>query len=162
MQKLFMYELLYNEVIMLRDKEILKSFRSIPLLYEKAFCNTMEKYDMTQFEVDVLGFIYFYPNYDTAKQICTFRRLPKANVSVAVDRLTKKGYLYGERDPKDRRVVHLKITREADEAVASIRDEYQKFIDTLFVDFTEAEKETWRLLEKRISYNIENALRRKA
>lgn len=147
---------------MLRDKEMLRNFRSIPLLYEKAFCNTMKKYDMTQFEVDVLGFIHFYPDYDTAKQICELRKLPKSNVSVAVDRLTKKGYLHGERDKKDRRVIHLKITDDASDAVASIREEYQKFLDMLFFGFTETERETWRILEKKLSVNIENALRREA
>lgn len=147
---------------MLRDKEMPRNFRSIPLLYEKAFCNTMKKYDMTQFEVDVLGFIHFYPDYDTAKQICELRQLPKSNVSVAVDRLTKKGYLHGERDKKDRRVIHLKITDNASGAVASIREEYQKFLDLLFSGFTETEKETWRILEKKLSVNIENALRREA
>lgn len=121
----------------------------------------MEKYDMTQFEVDVLGFIHFYPDYDTAKQICEFRKLPKANVSVAVDRLTRKGYLYGERDSKDRRVIHLRITAEAQEALASIEDEYQEFTDALFSGFTEAEKEVWQCLEKRMSVNIENALKKK-
>lgn len=147
---------------MLRDKEMLRNFRSIPLLYEKAFCNTMKKYDMTQFEVDILGFIHFYPDYDTAKQICELRKLPKSNVSVAVDRLTKKGYLHGERDRKDRRVIHLKITDNASDAVASIREEYQKFLDLLFSGFTETERETWRILEKKLSVNIENALRREA
>ena len=150
------------EAMILKDKEMLRNFRSIPLLYEKAFCNTMKKYDMTQFEVDVLGFIHFYPDYDTAKQICELRKLPKSNVSVAVDRLTKKGYLHGERDKKDRRVIHLKITDDASDAVASIREEYQKFLDMLFLGFTETERETWRILEKKLSVNIENALRREA
>lgn len=147
---------------MLKDQEILKNFRSLPLLYEKAFSNTMENYDMTQFEVDVLGFIYFYPEYDTAKQISELRRLPKANVSVAVDRLTKKGYLYDERDVNDRRVIHLKITDDARDAISSITKEYDQFLDTLFSGFTEKEKETWQLLEKKMSVNIENALRKKA
>lgn len=147
---------------MLRDQEILRNFRSLPLLYEKAFSNTMENYDMTQFEVDVLGFIHFYPEYDTAKQISELRRLPKANVSVAVDRLTKKGYLHGERDVNDRRVIHLKITDNADDAINSITEEYDKFLDTLLSGFTEKEKETWQLLEKKMSVNIENALRKKA
>ena len=147
---------------MLRDQEMLKNFRSLPLLYEKAFSNTMENYDMTQFEVDVLGFIHFYPEYDTAKQISELRRLPKANISVAVDRLTKKGYLQGERDVNDRRVIHLKITDDASNAINSIAEEYEKFLDTLFFGFTEKEKETWQLLEKKLSVNIENALRKKA
>ena len=55
---------------MLRDKEMLKNFRSLPLLYEKAFCKTKEKYDMTQFEVDVLGFVYFYPEYESLAELC--------------------------------------------------------------------------------------------
>ena len=147
---------------MLRDQEMLKNFRSLPLLYEKAFSRTMEKYDMTQFEVDVLGFIHFYPEYDTAKQISELRRLPKANVSVAVNRLMKKGYLHGERDGKDRRLIHLKITDDANGAINSITKEYDQFLDTLFSGFTEKEKETWQLLEKKLSVNIENALREKA
>lgn len=145
----------------MNDNEILKNFRRLPLLYERAFRGTMEKYNMTQFEVDVLGFIHFYPEYDTAKQICELRELPKATVSVAVDRLTKKGYLHGERDLKDRRVIHLRITNEASDAVSSISDEYQKFFDTLFSGFTETEKETWRILKKKLGDNIENALRKK-
>lgn len=145
----------------MRDIELLKNFRSLPLLYEKAFCNTMEKYSLTQFEVDVLGFLHFYPEWDTAKQICKLRKLPKATVSVAVDKLTKKGYLYGERDLTDRRIVHLKVTKNADDAIDSILNEYQQFIDALFFGFTEEEKETWHLLEKRMSVNIENALRKK-
>ena len=145
---------------MLKDQEILKNFRSLPLLYEKAFCRTMEKYDMTQFEVDVLGFMHYYPDFDTAKQICDLRKLPKANVSVAVDRLTKKGYLCSERDTKDRRIIHLKITDAANEAIVSIADEYDNFLNTLFTGFTEEEKEMWKTLEMKISVNIENALRK--
>lgn len=145
----------------MNDNEILKNFRRLPLLYERAFRGTMKKYNMTQFEVDVLGFIHFYPEYDTAKQICELRELPKATVSVAVDRLTKKGYLHGERDLKDRRIIHLRITNEASDAVSSISDEYQKFFDTLFSGFTETEKETWRILKKKLGDNIENALRKK-
>ena len=145
---------------MFRDKEMLKNFRSLPLLYEKAFCKTKEKYDMTQFEVDVLGFVYFYPEYDTAKQISELRRFPKANVSVTVNRLTKKGYLYGERDINDCRVIHLKITDDANDAINSIIKEHDQFLDTLFSGFTE--KETWQFLEKKMSVNIENALKKKA
>lgn len=146
-------------MIFLKDKNMLTNFRSLPLLYEKTFCATMKNYNMTQFEVDVLGFIHFYPDYDTAKQICEFRKLPKTNVSVAVDRLTKKGYLYGERDTKDRRIVHLRITDKANDAITSLENEYQQFLDKLFLGFTEKEKEIWLLLEKRICNNIENALR---
>ena len=145
----------------MRDKELLRSFRSLPLLYGKSFCGTMEKYDMTQFEVDVLGFIHFYPDYDTAKQICEFRKLPKANVSVAVDRLTKKGYLHGERDATDRRVIHLRITEAANDAVASIVEEYKTFSDALFSGFTEEEKKIWCRLEQKMCANIDNALRKK-
>lgn len=82
-------------------------------------------------------------------------------MSVAVDRLTKKGYLYGERDLTDRRIVHLKVTENANDTIDSILNEYQQFIDALFFGFTEEEKEIWQLLEKRMSVNIENALKKK-
>lgn len=57
-------------------------------------------------------------------------------------------------------MIHLKITDDANDAINSIIKEHDQFLDTLFSGFTE--KETWQFLEKKMSVNIENALKKKA
>lgn len=69
---------------------------------------------------------------------------------------------YISTDINDCRVIHLKITDDANDAINSIIKEHDQFLDTLFSGFTEKEKETWQFLEKKLSVNIENALRKKA
>lgn len=145
----------------MRNQETLQNFRSLPLLYEKSFLHTIKTYNLTQFEVDVLGFLHIYPECDTAKQICELRNLPKATVSVAVDKLTKKGYLYTKRDKSDRRIVHLKVTDSASDAIESIMSDYEKFTEILFYGFTQEEMDTWAILQEKITTNIANALRKK-
>lgn len=145
----------------MRNLDTLENFRSLPLLYEKSFLHTMKTYDLTQFEVDVLGFLHIYPECDTAKQICELRKLPKATVSVAVDKLTKKGYLCTTRDVADRRIIHLEVTDSARDAIESIMSDYEKFIETLFYGFTQEEMDTWAILQEKITANIANALRKK-
>ena len=54
----------------------------------------------------------------------------------------------------------MKITDDANDAINSIIKEHDQFLDTLFSGFTE--KETWQFLEKKMSVNIENALKKKA
>lgn len=143
-------------------QEMLKKIRILPMLYERSFRRSMEAYDLTQNEVDVLLFLNVFPEFDTAKKICELRQLPKSNVSVAIDRLTKKGYLSHQRDADDRRMVHLKIAEAAGGAMSSIMEEYAEFMDSIFVGFTEEERTVWKTLEDKIVANIIHALRKKA
>lgn len=152
------FDMNYYRRILMLEKKRLQSFRSIPLIYEKSFSKTIGKYHLTQNEVDVLGFLHVHPEYNTAKKICELRKLPKSNVSVAIDRLMQKGYLLGERDVKDRRIIHLTITNSAAEVVGSIMKDYEEFMDVLLDGFSKEEKELWSKLERKMSMNIEKAL----
>lgn len=142
--------------------EPFQNVRSLTLLYERSFCRSMSEYSLTQTEVDILGFLHLYPAYDTAKKICEFRNLPKSNVSIALDKLIKKGYISTRRDTEDRRVVHLTVMPVADSAVRSIMDDYTRFHETILEGFTEEDKRTWYMLSKRMNANIARALGKKA
>lgn len=144
------------------NHELLKNMRGLPLIYEQSFHRSKCKFHLTQTEADILGFLYVYPECDTAKAICEFRKLPKSNVSVAIDRLTKKGYLSHRRDTADRRIVHLTLTEAAGDAVNSIMEDYEKFTDAIFEGFTQDERAAWDALETKMSVNIVNALRKEA
>ena len=59
--------------------------------------------DMAQNAVDILLFLANNPGLDTARDICTYRKLKPGIVSFHVDNLVREGYLLRTRDPGDRR-----------------------------------------------------------
>ena len=63
--------------------------------------------DMAQNAVDILLFLANNPGLDTARDICTYRKLKPGIVSFHVDNLVREGYLLRTRDPGDRRRCRL-------------------------------------------------------
>lgn len=141
------------------EQELLKSIKGVSVLYAKSFARSRNKYGLTQNEADVLLFLNIYPEHDCAKKICELRNLPKSNVSVAIDRLVRKGFLSYRADESDRRIVRLRLEQKADEAVKAIAEEYREFVRAVFDGFTADELEVWETLEGKIRGNISKALR---
>ena len=69
--------------------------------------------DMAPNAVDILLFLANNPGLDTARDICTYRRLKPGIVSFHVDKLVREGYLLRARDPGDRRRCRLVCTDKA-------------------------------------------------
>ena len=63
--------------------------------------------------MDILLFLHNNPGRDTAKDICTYRHLKPALVSLYVENLVQSGYLVRETDTRDRRKCRLKLTAQA-------------------------------------------------
>ena len=57
--------------------------------------------DMAQNAVDILLFLANNPGLDTARDICTYRKLKPGIVSFHVDNLVRGGYLLRTRDLPD-------------------------------------------------------------
>ena len=72
-----------------------------------------EKNGLAQTAMDILLFLYNNPGRDTAKDICTYRHLKPALVSLYVENLVQGGYLVRETDARDRRKCRLKLTTQA-------------------------------------------------
>ena len=68
--------------------------------------------------VDILLFLANNPGLDTARDICTYRRLKPGIVSFHVDNLVREGYLLRTRDPGDRRRCRLVCTDKAAPIIA--------------------------------------------
>ena len=77
--------------------------------------------DMAQNAVDILLFLANNPGLDTARDICTYRKLKPGIVSFHVDNLVREGYLLRTRDPGDRRRCRLVCTDKAAPIVARVR-----------------------------------------
>lgn len=74
--------------------------------------------DMAPNAVDILLFLANNPGLDTARDICTYRKLKPGIVSFHVDKLVREGYLLRARDPGDRRRCRLVCTDKAAPIIA--------------------------------------------
>lgn len=141
--------------------EIPARYRAVIRLYGHTLSEVRTKYNITQYEVDVLAFLNNNPGMDTASHIVEYRMLPKANVSQAVDLLMKKGLLSAQRDEADRRRVHLSPTPAASSIIAEIIAAQHTFGELLFADFSEAERRQFEAFNRRISENAAKILGKK-
>lgn len=72
-----------------------------------------EETGMAQTAIDILLFLHNNPGCDTARDICTYRQLKPALVSLYVENLVQSGHLRRESVPEDRRKSRLILTAQA-------------------------------------------------
>ena len=77
---------------------------------------------VAQTAMDILLFLHNNPGYDTARDICTYRQLKSALVSLYIENLVQLGFLAREGVPEDRRKCRLVLT-EAAEATSAAKAE---------------------------------------
>lgn len=128
-------------------------------LYDR-FCRpVMTAFNLTKNEVDVLLFLANNKSYDTARDMVELRGLAKSQVCKSVDSLIRRRYLQGQQDPKDRRLIHLKLTPEAGPAVAQAQEAQRRFKTILYQGITPEEaavldkifRQMWKNLEQAVS-----------
>ena len=127
--------------------------RTLELLYHKLQSPVLERYQMTQIELDILLFLSNHPGLDTAKDIVEVRRLTKSHVSAAVEGLSKKGYLLRTRRPDNRKLIHLALRPEAAPVVADGQANQRAFFQTLRQGFSAQEREQLDTLLLRVTEN---------
>ena len=65
--------------------------RGVMKLYNGLFVPVLEKYQLTQLEIDILLFLANNPPFDTARDIVEKRHLAKSHVSAGVESLASRG-----------------------------------------------------------------------
>ena len=136
---------------------MIKCVRSFKRAYDGALKPVAEAHGLTRNEVDVLLFLANNPECDTARDVVELRGMSKSHVCQSVDVLTRRGWLSGTQDKRDRRRVHLGLLEGAASAVADARAAQQGFFDRLYRGVSPEERETLgRILVKMIS-NFEEA-----
>ena len=68
-------------------------------LYTKYFQALGEELNLSQTEIDILLFLRNNPELNTARDVAAMRGLARSNVSSAVERLQREGWLRVEPDP---------------------------------------------------------------
>lgn len=93
--------------------DIYTAVRRFETAYASAMRPLAEQLSMAQPAVDILLFLANNPGRDTARDICTYRKLKPAIVSFHVDKLAREGYLLRQAVPGDRRKCRLVPTEKA-------------------------------------------------
>jgi MarR family transcriptional regulator for hemolysin len=127
-------------------------------LYCGLFTPLLERWGITQLEMDVLLFLANNPPYDTARDIVEKRHLAKSHVSVGVEALVNRGLLERQKREGNRKTIHLRPTDTAAPLIAAGQAVQRQYGDLLLAGFTEEERsELFRMLEK-VGENVETAL----
>lgn len=127
---------------------------------QKGYARLMEpvckKWDLTRNELDVILFLANNPDYDRAVDIVNSRGLSKSHVSLSVGSLEKRGLLYRQDDPFDRRTVHLKMTESAVPIVTDGQKAQQQFWECLHRGVSGEQLEMMADFTRKVSENIKN------
>ena len=140
-----------------RTNILLANIRRIVKLYDSMLKPVCERYALALIEATIISFLYNNPGRDTAADIVEYRMLSKGNVSQAVESLIQKGLLQRCQDTRDRRRIHLSLTRKARPITDEIERVRQIFQDQIFRDFSEEEERQFARYNERIAENIKKA-----
>ncbi|MDE7262861.1 MAG: MarR family transcriptional regulator [Oscillospiraceae bacterium] len=133
--------------------------RGMVKLYNELFGALLEKYGLTQLEVDILLFLANNPPYDTARDIVEKRHIAKSHVSAGVESLADRGLLERFRQDGNRKTIHLQLTAGAEPIVEEGRAVQRRYGQILLNGFSDQEQEQlFRALE-RVGENVDAALR---
>ena len=121
--------------------------RNVGMLFEKMTEPVCKKYGLTRTEKDLMCYLANHPTRNTAKD--------------AVEELMKKQLLTRERDPKDRRQIHLELTEQAAPIAAELCEIRAELEDVIFTGFTDQERERYLDQTDGIIQNIERKLKKK-
>lgn len=112
-------------------------YRYLMKQYDERFVDLCKEYKVTQSEIDILLFFYNNPHYKYAWELTEVRGISKAQVSVSVDKLVKKGYIKREVDPNNRRCNILLLTEGSKEIVSKGLEIQKLFNDQMEKDINE-------------------------
>lgn len=112
------------------------------------------QYGLSKVEIVIVNFLYNNPERDTASEIARMRMLQRGNVSQGVEALIQKGFLRRTEDARDRRRIHLSLTKMAEPLVAAVERQQEKMLAQIFAGFDEEERRRYHDMNRRIEENL--------
>lgn len=129
-------------------------------LYDTLLKGICVSHDLSGLELTIISFLHNNPEYDTAKDISSFRMIPKGNVSQGVNTLLAKGLLLRSPDAHDRRKIHLSLTDRSLELVEKVEAAKHQFTELMFDGFSVEERAMYGRLCERVERNVKQSLER--
>lgn len=122
--------------------------------YNSLFEDLLKEYQMTQVEIDVLAFLANNPEYNHAQDIVNVRGISKGHVSLAIEKLVKRGYLTRNPDPQNRRCNILCVEHQADSLIKRIQDIQHQFDDMSFQNISSSDSIFYHQILQKIYQNL--------
>lgn len=122
--------------------------------YNSLFEEIIQKYQITQVEIDVLAFLANNPEYNHAQDIVNIRGISKGHVSIAIEKLVSKKYLIRDADPSNRRCNTLKVTKQAEEIVKEIQSVQRHFEEIAYDGMSQQEIEEYHYWLSHVYQNL--------
>lgn len=145
---------------MLNDLDILMSGHHFKKLYLKKYEDIIKKYDLKKIEIEILYFISYSGEHNTAKDIANIQCISKAHVSNSIENLTQKKYLTVIEDPDDRRYNHLILTALGKQIIIEIEVVRMQIMKIMFNNVSLEEQEFMLKISKKIINNIGDEIKR--
>lgn len=129
-------------------------------IYKKYFQESVAGYGFSPNEVTVLMFLYNNsPTFDTASDIVRYKGISKGLVAGSVDSLCKRGFLEAERDTRDRRMIHLRLTGKCDDIRKRFEKSQEIFRTSIEKGIPEEYLEVMEKTVELMAQNIEKVLK---
>lgn len=141
--------------------DFLLNIRRIIKLQESMLKDICQQYYLTLTEATIINFLHNNPGRDTAADIVELRMLQKGNVSQAVDSLVRKGLLVRKQDEEDRRRIHLFLTEDTAELLASLDALWKQFEEEIMSGVSQEEKQIYRSVNIKMKENMQEMTRRR-
>lgn len=128
-------------------------------LYWSCVREAASGYRLTPNEISVLLFLRRYaPEWDTATDIVQQLGISKALVARSVDCLYRRGFVQGERDANDRRIVHLHLCGEGVTIAQQLYQSGCRVAEQLRRDVSEEEMQCVHEIMEKMQRNLDEIL----
>lgn len=155
--------IILNRIVLNRTKGGLMHFwdqhKNITLYYEALTKSICDKYDLKQLEYDILMFLHFYPQFNTAADIVKVRKSTKSHVSTSLKVLEQKGLIEKKQNAKDKKCIEIYLLKKSDEIIEDGIDIQKKFMWDLFQGISEDEMKIFKDVFDQICKNADNFLK---
>lgn len=128
--------------------------RKFKKLIGHMFGDIRRKYNLSQIEIEILLYLNENP-HTSASEIYRAMYINKGQVSQAMDKLCKKGYLESEQDKSDRRYVSYTVTDAGNVVIEESLSLRQIMKKQVFVGISEEEIEMMCKISAKLCDNID-------
>lgn len=122
--------------------------------YRQMFATISKKEHLTKTEIRILAVLANHPECHTAKDIICLQKISKAQTSIAIEKLVKKGLIKREVNKNNRRYYLLYIEKKADNIIKKILFQQQLYIKKAYQNMSENEIKTYYQLLTNIYDNL--------
>lgn len=134
-------------------------YAKVDKVYRKLCAQAVAEYCFTPNEIVVMMFLSNNPGLDSASDIAHFRNISKGLIAKSVESLCENGYLETGKDEKDRRLVHLRLTKKSERVVERLKQCRREFAKELYSGVDPADMEAMGRIAVIMNRNLENILK---